>query len=133
MGTRAVYTKMNQIRFVFVFFQSYGDEKGPNSYSQIRLSVSQQDYKNGFGAQIHLHQRYVTANNGFRTRRNYYHIWSITLLELKYIHNSLCQECGGYLQGYGPIEVHSFLLKRRESTLVARSDVLEMLEVKDGR
>ena len=39
---------------------------------------------NGFGAQIRLHQRYKTAN-GFRTRCNYYHIWPITLLELKYI------------------------------------------------
>ena len=29
-------------------------------------------------------QRYKTAN-GFRTRRNYYYIWTITLLELKYI------------------------------------------------
>ena len=49
------------------------------------------------------------------------------------IHNYLCQECGGYRQEYGRIEVHSFLLKRRESTLAARSEVLEMLEVKDGR
>ena len=47
------------------------------------------------------------------------------------IHNNLCQECGGYRQGYNRIEVHSFLLKRRESTLAARSEVLEMLEVKD--
>ena len=44
------------------------------------------------------------------------------------IHNYLCQECGGYCQGYGQIEVHSFLLKRRESTLAARSEVLEMLD-----
>ena len=49
------------------------------------------------------------------------------------MHNYLCQGCGGYRQGYGRIEVHSFLLKRRESTLAARSEVLEMLEVKDGR
>ena len=48
-------------------------------------------------------------------------------------HNCLCQECGGYRQGYGRIKVHSFLLKRRESTLAARSEALEMLEVKDGR
>ena len=47
--------------------------------------------------------------------------------------NYLCQECGGYRQGYGQIEVHVFLLKRRDSTLAARSEVLEMLEVKDGR
>ena len=45
--------------------------------------------------------------------------------------NYLCQECGGYRQGYGRIEVHSFLLKIRERTLAARSKVLEMLEVKD--
>ena len=31
------------------------------------------------------------------------------------------------------IEVHSFLLKRRERTLAARSAVLEMLEVKEDR
>ena len=37
-----------------------------------------------FGAQIRLYQRYKTAN-GFRTRRNYYYIWPIILLELKYI------------------------------------------------
>ena len=50
------------------------------------------------------------------------------------IHNNLCQEYGGYRQGYGRIEVHSFLPKRRERTLAARSAVLEMLEVKeDGR
>ena len=49
------------------------------------------------------------------------------------IHNDLCQECGGYRQGYGRIEVHSFLLTRRERTLAARSAVLEMLEVKEDR
>ena len=42
----------------------------------------------------------------------------------------LFQECGGYRQGYGRVEVHSFLLKRRERTLEARSEVLEILEVK---
>ena len=49
------------------------------------------------------------------------------------IHNDLCQECGGYRQGYGRIEVHSVLLKRRERTLAARSAVLEMLKVKEDR
>ena len=49
------------------------------------------------------------------------------------IHYDLCQKCGGYRQGYGRIEVHSFLLKRRERTLTARSAVLEMLEVKEDR
>ena len=32
---------------------------------------------------------------------------------------------------HGRIEVHSLLVKRRESTLAARSEVLEMLEVKE--
>ena len=50
------------------------------------------------------------------------------------IHNYLCQECGSYRQGYdGRIEVHIFLLKRRERTLEARSEVLEMLEAKEDR
>ena len=49
------------------------------------------------------------------------------------VHNHLCQECGGYRQGYGRIEAHSFLLKRRESTLSVRSEVLEVLEVKDDK
>ena len=49
------------------------------------------------------------------------------------IRNDLCQEYGGYRQGYGRIETHSFLLKRRERTLAARSAVLEMLEVKEDR
>ena len=51
----------------------------------------------------------------------------MTLLELK-VHIYLSQECGGYRQGYGRIEVHSFLLRRRERTLEARSEVLEMIE-----
>ena len=45
----------------------------------------------------------------------------MTLLELKYIMTS----------ARNAIEVHSFLLKRRERTLAARSAVLEMLEVKE--
>ena len=55
------------------------------------------------------------------------------LLELKYIMTSARNVCGGCRQGYGRIEVHSFLLKRRERTLAARSTVLEMLEVKEDR
>ena len=47
--------------------------------------------------------------------------------------NYLCQECGGYHRGYGRIEVHSFLLKRKKWTLEARFEVLEMLEVKEDR
>ena len=41
------------------------------------------------------------------------------------IRNDLCQECGSYRQGYGRIEVHSVLLKRKER--------IEMLEVKEDR
>ena len=55
---------------------------------QIRIAKSVRAFRNkttnGFGAQIRLHQRYKTAN-GFRTRRIYYYIWPITLIELKYI------------------------------------------------
>ena len=55
---------------------------------QIRIAKSVQAFcnkiTNGFGAQIRLHQRHKTAN-GFRTRRNNYYIWPITLLELKCI------------------------------------------------
>ena len=47
----------------------------------------------------------------------------MTLLELKDIMTS----------ARNAIEVHSFLLKRRERTLAARSAVLEMLEVKEDR
>ena len=112
---------------VFCF---YGNENGPDSYSQIRLSVSEQDCKRiwcpdsfapaiqnckriSHAAQLLLH----LANNTARTL----------------IHDYICQECGGYRQGFGRIEVHCLLLKRRERTLAARSEVLEMLEVKDGR
>ena len=38
------------------------------------------------------------------------------------IHNYLCQECGGCRQGYGQIEVDSFLLKGIETALAARSE-----------
>ena len=47
----------------------------------------------------------------------------MTLLELKYIMTS----------ARNAIEVHSFLLKRRERTLAARSAVLAMLEVKEDK
>ena len=126
MGTKNLYENGPN---PFFFFQSHGNENGPDSYSQIRLSVSLQDYKRiwfpdsfapaiqnckriSHAAQLLLH----LANNTARTQ----------------IHNYLCQECGGYRQGYGRIEVHSFLLKRRERTLAARSEVLEMLKVEDG-
>ena len=59
------------------------------------------------------------SSTRLNTNLNYYYIWPMTLLELKYIMTR--------------IEVHSFLLKRRERTLAARFAVLEMLEVKEDR
>ena len=123
---------MDQIRFCFCFFQSYGNENGPDSYSQIRLSVSEQDYKriwcpDSVAPAIQNCKRISHAAQLLQ------HLANNTAINRTQIHNYLCQECGGYRQGYGRIEVHSFLLKRRESTLAARSEVLEMLEVKDGR
>ena len=130
MGTKNLY-KNGPNPFFFVFFQSYGNKNSPNSYnSQIRLSVSLQDYKQiwcpdssapaiqnceriSHAAQLLLR----LANDAARTQ----------------IHNYLYQECGGYRQEYGRIGVHSFLLKGRERTLAARSEVLEMLEVKEDR
>ena len=122
---------MDQIRF-FVFFFNYMGTR----MVQIRIAKSVWTFRNkttnGFGAQIRLHpaiqncKQRVThaaqlllhlANNTARTQ----------------IHNYLCQKCGGYGQGYGRIEVHSFLLKRRESMLAATSEVLDMLKVEDGR
>ena len=113
-------------------------ENGPNPFFsgffnlmgtrmvQIRMAKSVWAFRkrttNGFGAQIRLLQWYESAN-GFRTRCNYYYIWPMTLLELKYIMTS----------ARNAIEVRSFLLKRRERTLAARSTVLEMLEVKEDR
>ena len=82
--------------------------------------------------QIRLHHRYKTAN-GFQTRRNYYHILRITLILIKYLHSYLCQECGGYREEDGRIEVDSFLPKRRERTLAVRFEVVKMLEVKEDR
>ena len=55
------------------------------------------------------------------------------LLELKYIMTSVRNAAAIAKQGYGRIEAHSFLLKRRERTLAARSAVLEMLEAKEDR
>ena len=63
-----------------------------------------------YAAQQLLH----SANNAARTQ----------------IHSYLCQECGGYRRGM--VELF-FLLKRRERTLAARSEVLEMLDVMEDR
>ena len=57
----------------------------------------------------------LTRTHTTHTRRNYYYIWSKTLLE----------ECGGYRQGYGRIEIDSSLLKRKERTLAAGTWILE--------
>ena len=61
-------------------------------------------------------------------------IWPEKLLELKYIIITSTRNAAAIAKGYGRIEaIHSFLLKRRERTLAARSEVLEMLEVKGDR
>ena len=120
---------MDQILFFFVFFQSYGNENGPDSYSQIHLSVSQQ-----------VHKRIWCPDSFARPIQNCKRISHAAKLLLPnlasnpartQIHSYLCQECGGCRQGYGRIEVNSFLLKRRERTLAARSEVLDMLEIKE--
>ena len=83
MGTKNLYEN-GPSPFFFVFFILMGTRM-----VQIRIAKSVWAFRNkttnGSGAQIRLHQRYKTANNGFRTRCNYYYIWPITLLELKYI------------------------------------------------
>ena len=103
MGTKNL-TKMDQIRF-FVFFRSYGNENGPDSYSFRNKTT------NGFGAQIRLHQRYKTAN-GFRTRRNYYYIWPIILLELKYIIITSARNAAAIAKGM--VELRSIVFDSRE-------------------
>ena len=65
---------------------------------------------NGFGAQIRLHQRYKIAN-GFRTWRNYYYIWPITLLELKYIITSAMNAAA---IAKGMVQLRSILFYSRE-------------------
>ena len=99
---------MDQIRF-FLFFRSYGNGNGPDSYSQIRLTF-QNKTTNECGAQIRLHQRYKTAN-GFRTRRNYYHIWPMILLELKYIITS-ARNAAAIAKGM--VELRSIVFDSRE-------------------
>ena len=85
---------------------------------QIRIAKSVWAFRNkttnGFGAQIRLHQRYKTAN-GFRTRRNYYYIWPIILLELKYIITSARNAAAIAMQGYGRIEVHVFFSREERA------------------
>ena len=39
-GNEKLIRKWTKSVFLFCFFQSYGNENGPDSYSQIRLSVS---------------------------------------------------------------------------------------------
>ena len=64
----------------------------------------------GFGAQIRLHQRYKTTN-GFRTRRNDYYIWPITLLELNYIITSARNAA---TIAKGMVELRSIVFDSRE-------------------
>ena len=81
---------------------------------QIRIAKSVGAFRNkttnGFGAQIRLHQRYKTAN-GFRTRRNYYYIWPITLLGLKYIITS-ARDAAAIAKGM--VELRSIVFYSRE-------------------
>ena len=72
------------------FFSGFFDLMGTRMV-QIRMAKSVWAFRNkttnGFGAQIRLLQWYESAN-GFRTRCNYYYIWPMKLLELKYIMTS---------------------------------------------
>ena len=108
MGTKNLY-EMDQIRFVFVFFDLMGTRM-----VQIRIAKSVSAFRNkttnGFGAQIRLHQRYQTAN-GFRTRRNYYYIWPIILPELIYIITS-ARNAAAIAKGM--IELRSIVFDSRE-------------------
>ena len=72
------------------FFSGFFDIMGTRMV-QIRMAKSVWAFRNkttnGFGDQIRLLQWYESAN-GFRTRCNYYYIWPMKLLELKYIMTS---------------------------------------------
>ena len=130
MHTKNLYENGPNPFFLF-FFKSYGYENGPDSYGQIRLSFSLQGYKriwcpNPFAPVIRICKRISHAVQLLLHLAN-------DAASRTQLHNDLCQEYGGYRQGYGRIEVHSFLLKRRERTLAARSAVPEMLEVKEDR
>ena len=101
-------------------------ENGPNPFFsgffilmgtrmvQIRIAKDVGAFRNktinGFGAQIRLYQRYKTATR-FRTRCNYYSIWPITLLELKYIITS-CRNAATIAKGM--IELRSIVFYSRE-------------------
>ena len=84
-------------------------------FVQIRIakSVCLERFKitNEFGARIRLHQRYKTEN-GFRTRCNYYHIWPITLLELKYIIITSARNAAAIAKSMG--ELRSIVFYSRE-------------------
>ena len=124
---RKTYTKMDQIRFFRVFsilwVQEWSRFVWPNPFELFVTGLQTDLVPNPFAPVIRICKRIShaeqlllhLANDAARTQ----------------IHNDLCQECGGYCQGYGRIEAHSFSLERRERTLAARSAVLEMLEVKE--
>ena len=84
---------------------------------QIRIEKPVRAFRNkitnGFGAKICLHQRYK-ATNGFCTPYNYDYIWPIVLLELKYIVTSARNAAAIAREGYGRIEVDSFLLNKEK-------------------
>ena len=100
-----IYTKMDQVRFFFpiLWEREWSRFVKPNPFELFVTT-------NGFGTQIRLHQRYKTAN-GFRTRRNYYYIWPITLLELKYIITS-ARNAAAIAKGM--VELRSIVFYSRE-------------------
>ena len=87
---------------------------------------------NVFGAQIRLHQRYKTANEFRISHAAQLLLHLANNIARTQIHNYLCQECGGYRQGY-MVELRSIVFYSREERVGAKSEVLEMLEVKDDR
>ena len=109
LDTLPLEVMLRRFRCVQIFLKDYKRIWCPDSFAPAIQNCKRTSH----AAQLLLH----LANNAARTQ----------------IHNYLCQECGGYRQRYGRIEFHSFLLKRRERTLAARSEVLEILGVKDGR
>ena len=109
MGTKNIYENGPNPFFLFCFFQSYGNENDPDSYNQIRLSVSYKDYK-----RIWCPDSFAPAiqnSKGFRMRRNYYYIWPITLLELKYIITS-ARNAAAIAKGM--VELRSIVFYSRE-------------------
>ena len=108
-GNEKRLRKWTRSVFFFFFFDLMGTRM-----VQIRIAKSVWAFRNkttdGFGAQIRSYQRYKTAN-GFRTRRNYYYIWPIILLELKYI---ITSARNAVAIAKGMVELRSIVFYSRE-------------------